>query len=228
MPGPISIYVLTKTHTQWGFANSEKGIEDHEHHDMWSWFSMIGITDFCTITWHCSNAFSDTYHGFLSHSVVSCGCSCYIWPLPQIWWLYWYFIIPCSLIAELGNIGMGSVHQSICLPVCPSILAHYTMMAGWMFFILGTMIRYHESKIEVDSVPNVSNDGTFFIHFEYLLWYLREECGDLFIFGTVIRYHVLVMFVKRYLALCQIWVLMVTVSYILCLLWYLRKDFIRI
>ena len=94
------------------------------------------------------------------------------------------------------------------------------------------------------SVPNLTNYGNFFINFECLLWYLREEYGDffhigysyqvscfahacniafgslpnlsncgqfvihlccdisdengliLFIFGTVIRYHVLLMHVK--------------------------------
>ena len=49
------------------------------------------------------------------------------------------------------------------------------------------------------SVTNLSNYGHFFINFECLLWYLREECGDvccdiseknvliLFIFGTMIN-----------------------------------------
>ena len=58
------------------------------------------------------------------------------------------------------------------------------MMDGWIFFIFGTMIRYHglliAYKVEFGSVPNLSNYGYFFIKFnvECLLWYVGEECGD--------------------------------------------------
>ena len=50
-------------------------------------------------------------------------------------------IIPCSAQAELGKIGKGPVH--------PSILTHSFMMAGWIFFILGTTIRYHGPVMHV-------------------------------------------------------------------------------
>ena len=76
-------------------------------------------------------------------------------------------IIPHSTIAELGNIGIGMVHPSeynnnlylaICKIelynyVCWSIhlfnLMHCSMMARWIFFIFGTMVRFHRLLMHV-------------------------------------------------------------------------------
>ena len=72
------------------------------------------------------------------------------------------------------------------------------MMAGWISFILCTMIRYHgllrHVKYNLRSVPNLSNYGNCFI---------KLKCCDIseknvviyFISGTVIGY-MLLMLVK--------------------------------
>ena len=94
---------------------------------------------------------------------------------------YWFYYSPLCLEAELGNIGEGPVCLAICQSVQPCAFLHD---GGWNFFMLGTMIRYHwladACKIKFGSVSNLSNYGNSFINVEYLLWYLREECGDLF------------------------------------------------
>ena len=46
-------------------------------------------------------------------------------------------VIPRS--TESGNIGNGPVCQS----VCQFVLVHSSMIAAWIFFTLGTMVRYH-------------------------------------------------------------------------------------
>ena len=55
-------------------------------------------------------------------------------------------IIPNSAKAESGNIGKGLVCQYVWMPV----LVHSSMMAGWIFFILGTMIKYHGLLMHVN------------------------------------------------------------------------------
>ena len=57
--------------------------------------------------------------------------------------------------------------------------------------------------VEFGSVPNLSNYVNFFINLECLLSHGREECCHmaeknviLFIFGTVITYHALLMLVN--------------------------------
>ena len=103
------------------------------------------------------------------------------------------FSIPCSTppkwIVEWANIGKGpvipvhqSVRQSSHQSICQSVLEHSYMKAGWIFFILGAMIRYqhwvaHVCKIEFGSVSNLSNYGYFFINFECCDISEKNECA---------------------------------------------------
>ena len=69
------------------------------------------------------------------------------------------------------------VHPSVCL----SFLVHFFMMAEWIFFIFGTLIRHMEfwcACYRIGLMINLSNCDHLFIHFECLLLYLGEECGD--------------------------------------------------
>ena len=77
-------------------------------------------------------------------------------------------LIPWSAIEEYGEYMNG--------PVRPS--SHISLMAGWIFFIFGTLVKYHGHKIEFDSVPNWSNYGNFAINVVCLLWYFSKACGD--------------------------------------------------
>ena len=99
---------------------------------------------------------------------------------------------------ESGNIGKDPIYQSVHLSVHPRTFLHDV----WMSFL---HIEYYDQiscatdtcKIESGSVPTLSYYGHFFhTYFEYLLSYLREECGNFVIFGTVIKYHALLMHVK--------------------------------
>ena len=73
-------------------------------------------------------------------------------------------VIPCSTIADSGEYRNGP-GSSVHLSVHTSILAHSSMMAGWILFIFCTMIRYHgllmHVKIKFGSMPNLSNYGHF-------------------------------------------------------------------
>ena len=68
--------------------------------------------------------------------------------------------------AQSGNIGKGPIHQSVQqsshLSICQSILVHFSMMAGWIFFILGT--RYHGPLIHIQYI-------WFYVKFELWLFF---------------------------------------------------------
>ena len=93
-------------------------------------------------------------------------------------------------------------------------------MAGWILFILRWCMW---NRIWLCAKLGVIM-AIFSYIFQCLLWYLREECGDVVIFGTAIRYHKLLMLVKYHLALCHIWEIMATFSYILCTCTILEKN----
>ena len=103
---------------------------------------------------------------------------------------------------ESENIGKG--------PVCPSVFAHSSMLHYGLIDFLH--IGYHDQvswstdacKIEFGSVPNLSNYGYFFIIFSVCCDVSEKNVVILFIFGTVIRYHLLLLHVKYHLTLCQI------------------------
>ena len=84
-------------------------------------------------------------------------------------------------------------------------------MAGWIFFILGTMIRSHGLLMLIYNL-DLCQIWVIMVTFSYMLcfWYDSSEKNGLilFIFGTVIRYYVLLMHVNYHLALCQIWVIL--------------------
>ena len=86
------------------------------------------------------------------------------------------------------------VYLSGCPPICPS--SH--IAPWWIVSIFGTMIRYHRLlmhiKIECGSSPNFRNYGKCFIHFEYWLWYVRDEYCFCY---TLIRHHALLMLYLR-------------------------------
>ena len=110
----------------------------------------------------------------------------------------------------------SSVHPSICQPInlaiWMSILVHSSMMARWIFFILGTMIRYHGPLMHVKF--NLAF-GQIWVMLTIFLYNLNFVI--LFIFDSVIMANVLLMSKKYHLVLCQIWVIMATFSYILCI-----------
>ena len=66
----------------------------------------------------------------------------------------------------------------------------------------------HSCKIALCSVPNVSNYGHSFIGFVYLFAISEKNGLIVFIFGTLIRYHVLLTQIKYDVALFQIGVIM--------------------
>ena len=76
---------------------------------------------------------------------------------------------------ELGNIGMGPVHPSIC-PSCLRAFLH----DGWMDFL---HIGYHDQvpwaadacKTEFGSVPTLTNYGHFFINFLSVCYDMLEK-----------------------------------------------------
>ena len=84
---------------------------------------------------------------------------------------YVFLALPTQGQVELGNRGKGPVRLDVQPSVCEAILAHSSMMAGWISFILGTMITDQvpwaadAHKIEFGSVPNLTNCGNFFITF---------------------------------------------------------------
>ena len=94
-----------------------------------------------------------------------------------------------------------SVSPSVSPSICLSLCSHAFLNDGWIDFL---HIGYHDqvprvadsSIIEFGSVPNLSNVCYFFIDFECLLCYLSNNVVILFIFSTVVRYNVLLMFVK--------------------------------
>ena len=63
-------------------------------------------------------------------------------------WVY-ALLFPSLLKAKSGKLGMDLVHLAFYPSVRVSILMHSSMMAGWIFFILGTVIRYHGLLIHV-------------------------------------------------------------------------------
>ena len=138
----------------------------------------------------------------------------------------------CLLFLALPkrNWGIQKRVQPISLSVQMSSCPHLFLHDGLIDFL---HIRYHEEvpwaadacKIEFGSVPHLSNCGYFS--------YIVSVCCDisatnvvifLFIFGTVIRYHVLLMIVKQHLAMCQIEVIMATFYYILCICCAISKT----
>ena len=88
---------------------------------------------------------------------------------------------------ESGNIGKGSVCQS----VRPRPFLHDGLMA---FIHIGyhdqVPLATHACKIEFGSVPNLSNYAYVFINI-YCCDVSEKNVVILFIFGTVIRYHAL-------------------------------------
>ena len=122
-----------------------------------------------------------------------------------------------------------SVQLSVSQLVCPRTFLHN----GWMDFL---HIGYHDQvpwasdayKSEFMSVPNLTNYGHFFITFECLLWYLRED-RDFFHNGMWYNYQVwciahagkIAFSSLPYLSNCGQFVI-----HFVPLLWYFREEWV--
>ena len=111
-------------------------------------------------------------------------------------------IILHSTIAESRNIGMGSVRLSLCLSISPSSRPCTLLNDGWMDVLT---IWYHDQvpwtgnahfciwciwysnhvpcvsdavELVFGYVSNLSNSGHIFMHFIWLLRYIREGWVD--------------------------------------------------
>ena len=107
------------------------------------------------------------------------GCTVYITGIDKTKYLAdaSRVIVPCSVVVESGNIGTGPV----CLSIHLSILTHFSMMAGWAFFIFGTMVRYHGLLMHITynlALCKIRVIMTIFPYIWSVCCYLWEECGD--------------------------------------------------
>ena len=74
----------------------------------------------------------------------------------------------------------SSISLSVLLSVSPSLHIPPWWLDGFSSYSVVAQVQWATDacKIKFGSVPNLSNYGYFFIRFECLLWYLREEWGD--------------------------------------------------
>ena len=133
-------------------------------------------------------------------------------------------LFPALPIEEMGKV------QSICQSVCQSVLAHSSMMSGYIFFVLGTMIRYHGTLMHVKS--NLALWSTWVI-MAICLYYLSvccdiwEECDDF------------VHICNSYKVWCIVHACKITICFVpnlssydnffvnfVYLLWYLREEWV--
>ena len=74
----------------------------------------------------------------------------------------------------------------------PSILAHSSMIARWIFFIINwnhLLLIQCACKLEFGFVPNLSNYAIFYINFICFCDISEKNVSIVLIFGTVIQYH---------------------------------------
>ena len=148
---------------------------------IWFWISFtvpLGASESPLMSLWCDSALAVLLSSEQLHSVVLAVC---VWGsrIASITDNY-YSLFRLSGIRECRKGVSPTVSLSICLSSRPCTFLH----DGWAVF---RHIGYHDQlpwaadayNIELVSVPNLSNYGNFFIHFE-CLWYLRDECGDCF------------------------------------------------